>query len=162
MAILAPNDTWGDPIQSWDYSAPVANVDFINLGDYRELLIIGESVGSDTGATSALTLLTSTNNGSSFASTGYVNIGGSSVALVLLTGAVATATPQGFIIQAFNLNAASYKTRFLTSAGTEGSATAAATRIGQKSAEVNNALRFAWTSAANFATGSIRVYGKRG
>ena len=159
---LGVDRSWGDPIAEWTYSSSVANVDFLDLGSYRELLIIFEGVTSNTGGTDALSLRVSTDNGATFATTNYVSIGSGSTVMMPVAASVATATPQGGILQVFNLNVSTLKARVLSSAGAEAATAPAVTRIGSHTAATNNALRFLWLTGANFSSGSIRIYGRKG
>ena len=158
------SSAWGDPIATWDFSSGVAAVDFVNLGDYRDLLIWFSGCTSNTGGTDNLAIRVSTDNGATFvsAASSYTVVGSSGTSQITLTGAVASSAAQGGRVEINDLNDADWRTKLDVASGTEGSATTAASRIGTRNvAEVNNALRVFWLAGAQFAAGRILVYARR-
>ncbi len=147
-------------ITSWDWSTNTNNVDFTGLSAYRELLIWGDSFTTDTGGTDAPQLRFSTNNGSSFLSTGYVNYGSTSVALILLASPVATASIVGFEAQILDFNHATRRTKVHGISGLAGVGTAPRGINGYRAAGPYDAIRIFASNGANFTAGHIELFGK--
>lgn len=147
---------WGEPIASWDYSSGVANVDFTNLGGYRELLIWGDDIAFG-GASDAPGLRFSSDNGSSFESTGYDNGDGSGTSFLALS---ANATGEhGFRIEILDFSHATRKPKVISIGARVG--VGSAIRWGTRAAGTYSAIRFyAATLGSNFSAGFIRVYGR--
>lgn len=145
---------WGEPIATWDYSTGVANVDFTNLGGYRELLIWGDDITFG-GASDAPALQLSTDNGSSFLNTGYED-GTATTSYWPLTP---NATGEHlFKAEIIDFSHATRKPKFAAEAVRLG--VGVTSRCGTRAAGLYNAIRILSGGANNFSAGFIRVYGR--
>lgn len=161
--MMAAQTAWGDPIATWDFSSGVTAVDFVGLAGYRDLLIEFDGITNNSAGTEDLFLRVSTDNGSTFFSTGYKQNGTTATNRIPLTAVAASAVALMGEAVLRNFNSGSYRTRALATGGPEASATAPVTRASVRdNIELNNALRLAWSGGAQFAAGKIRLYGRRG
>jgi hypothetical protein len=152
-AWAAPSNPWVS-VASWTYSSDVANVDFINLGAYTELMVIGDAITASISGTR--NLLVSVNNGSTFYNTSgdYVdvaNTGGTSNLAAIPAHSSAAATARSFIvgIMANNLTSTS---KLITRSG-------GLTALFKASTSPINAIRIV-NASGNLTGGSIQVYGR--
>lgn len=148
-----PLPGWGEPIQTWTYSGAVANVDFINLGGYREILILGE--GITFASSDGPVVRVSSDNGSSYIATSY-EASTASTTYWDLGSAVTTA--HGFDIHIYDFNT-SRKPIYVAQGVRIG--VGSNQRWGTRAAGPYNAVRILGASGTNLSAGSIRVYGRR-
>ena len=148
---------WGEPIASWDYSTPTPQVDFTGLGGYRELLIWGDGITTDTAGTDAVQLRLSDDNGSTFLNSNY-EAENSTTSYISLNNSVATGIKQGFEIQVLDFNSAVRKPKVF-GLGVR-IATAVNVRWATRAVGPYNAIRFFCNGGANLSAGLIRVYGR--
>lgn len=141
---------WGEPIAT--SSASGATVDFTNLGGYKELLFWGDGLLFG-GASDAPGMRFSSDNGSTYISSGYEN--GDSTTGNFSIGSNAT-TAHGFLIEVLDFNVAR-KPKVRADAARIG--VAVANRWGTRAAGPYNAVRFLG-AGNNFSAGTITVYGR--
>mgnify|MGYP000170865784 CR=1 FL=1 len=158
-----PSMTWGEPIATWTWSTNVVQVDFTNLAPYRELLLTGFALTTDTAGTDYLALRTSTDNGATFAATGYdtFSTSVSPTTQWSLYVAQANTVAVAFRAELLEFNVASIPTECFMLAGGRNS-TIVANRSGDVTAGLNNALRVFTAGGANITGGRLRLRGRRG
>ena len=155
------SSAWGEPIASWTYSSGVAVVDFTDLSGYRDLLLWYDALTHASGGTTYFGVQTSTDNGATFAASGYTGAGVAVATRFVLSSTVAAATPIMGVANMIDLNTAADRTKFWVSGGLEGSSTVFS-RTGVRTAELNNAIRIGPQDGSNFSAGRMVLYGRRG
>lgn len=148
-------------VGSWTHSGDVTVVDFTGLAAYDKLTVVFIDV---TLASSTSPILrTSTDNGSSFATTNYdsrasddATATASTAGIVLSDGNTSGLDYGSVDVYAFNN--ASFKSAFR---GVVNAAANAMVTGLRDTAEANNALRFTTTGGVNITAGTILVYGSK-
>jgi len=143
-------------IATWTFSTAVANVDFINLGAYTELKVVGRNITMS--ASSIQGLLVSHDNGATFPSVGpnYVEISAAGVpsgAAFFSTHTTATTSPRNFIVELEGINMTS-TFKMLRASGGPAS-------VYEGSSAPIDAIRIFGTAGANLTGGTIELYGRR-
>jgi len=149
---------WGEPIASWDYSTATPQVDFTGLGGYRELLIWGDGITTDTASADAPALRVSSDNGSTFLNTAYSNGGTASSGGWVVNSNGASSVAHAFRIELLDFNSSARKPKYSATAFVIGSS-GTANRWGSRAVGPYNAIRIHLLSA-NFTSGQICVYGR--
>ncbi|MEY9717849.1 hypothetical protein ABIA22_000339 [Sinorhizobium fredii] len=171
----APNDGTGDPLRdaftkvndnflelyqglwraagSWDFSVNVSQVDFTNLGEFSEILLLGRLVTLGTSGTRNFQV--GADNGSSFFSTSgdYQSVstaGAETPGTSLAMHATASTLGRTFWARIANFNQARLKPVDLLS-GTPGLITQAAAM---------NAVRILPSAGGSITGGSLRIFGR--
>ena len=143
-------------VGSWDHSSNVSVVDFTNLGDYESLTVVSWGVQNSAGAQTG-GLRVSTNNGSSFVTSGYDSYGFDDASGDSYTDRISlgqSGTICNFVrVDMFNFN----KSEETFSSGRA----AQQKNWGVAPSGVNNAIRL-FHNSGNFTAGHIRVYGTKG
>lgn len=139
---------------SWTYSSGVPNVDFANLGAYNHLIVIAKDLTTASSTDRFLRL--STDNGSTFHSSGYdllSSAGAPSAGTVAASNNGSATAARSFIAEIPGSNIAGIPKVINTPH-------AAQTRIFTGSTDAINALRVA-ASTGNITGGSIVILGRK-
>lgn len=154
--------TWGTPIQTWTFGAPIAAVPFLNLGLYNRLLLELQGVQHNSG-TPDLAVQASEDNGITWlsAANNYIRWG---VALtgqtsIIMASAVPVTTPTSGMLTFNSFNVAR-KSTLSINGGRDGVATGAQQMGGRVDRAIaRNAVQAIWSTGTNFTAGTINLYG---
>lgn len=161
--LSAPNASWGDPIATWDYSSPAAEIPFTDLSSYSELRLAFWGLQHNNAGTDTIIVQVGT-AASGYATTGYSFIGNGTVTTAGVT-VQNTAQANTIVFNGafyfFDFNVAARETFIEGFTGIPQGA--GGVRAGTRGvAEVNDRIRIIMNSgAASIAAGKVRLYARR-
>lgn len=155
--------SWGDPIQQFVFTGGVASVDFLNLGNYRMVLLEMFGISHNAG-TPNLEVLISTNNGGTWLGAGeYGRAGVSAGTLSFVVASTTAVTPATYSarIELNNFNQARQSVARINGGRDNNNASTQTSMGFTVNSNILNAVRTQWSTSTNILSGSIYAYGKQ-